>query len=835
MSIDAQRFLAAMTEVENVEASGPSRDSKKRPRGLAERKSLESLARTYLEEQATHWPALAKQGVVPAPTKKVISKMADQFEEVYCSGTLPTYVAPDSIQNPIGAVYTRYSDANSNPRSLNQQLINTLRKAAFEGVFVPWNFVFADAGTTGTNEHRRGYQLLKQLIAQQPEGLTVVLIDELGRASRDQLESLALGRLIDGRGMRLIGATDGFDSINPMSKVWLTIFGLIHELFVDQLREKVDRGMNDAFKQGRPVYKPGFGYALEPIVDDSGNPVVSSDGKSVQQVVIVEEEAEQVRRIFKLYADEKLSPQQITQLLNKEKVGDRAWTNSQVRKLLSRSMYEGREPWGKTTREVNPHDGTVRTINLPEREWKWRDVPHLRIVDDALWQAVQERASQRSRAYNPRDKSKQRGEVNSARIFNLVCGHCGGQMWCDRGGERPIVRCNRGRDGCNGCTARASKTLAHIEESLLNHILGMYWSEEFAEELLQAANAALSEYAKQPAVDVAPLRKELSDKRRRLKRIADKLAESDEGNFDTIFAVARRLELEISELSDEISKSESADVPVSPIRRTDLAGLLESLRELLYENVAEAKSVLSALTGQVRLMQTEVEGKKRPEWTAEVTWDHTKVLVEIARQKNCPSTDMWEFLCNRSWTFGETTSVTIRNFKNAERIAKTAGEMSQAGSAHHTIAVALSVDVETVKQAIKHYEAGNVCHLPPKDLSVRRQQPGAKVEKIGPEVVRLVDEQNKTLGQVAEQLGTSHSLVSRAYRQQKREETIEHAKNGKTVKPKPRLRLSPEKHERIRELLTKTDMSLRAIAREVGCNHHSVRDAKRRMLEEEAS
>ncbi len=99
-------------------------------------------------------------------------------------------------------------------------------------------------------------------------------------------------------------------------------------------------------------------------------------------------------------------------------------------------------------------------------------------------------------------------------------------MWCDRGGDRQVVIRNKGRDGTGGCTARASKTVKQIEESLLNpinHILGKFAPGTFVHEILTAANTALMEIASEPVVDVEPLRQLLSKKVASRDRLVRKL------------------------------------------------------------------------------------------------------------------------------------------------------------------------------------------------------------------------------------------------------------------------------------------------------------------------
>jgi hypothetical protein len=115
--------------------------------GLPERSGLLDLARTYLDTQARLWPELVGTAAVPAADAATIAAMADDFErrfrqqhaEVFRpGGTSPVWLA-------LAVAYLRFSDENSNPRSLDQQLLNVLNRARREGVFVPWCYVLADA------------------------------------------------------------------------------------------------------------------------------------------------------------------------------------------------------------------------------------------------------------------------------------------------------------------------------------------------------------------------------------------------------------------------------------------------------------------------------------------------------------------------------------------------------------------------------------------------------------------------------------------------------------------------------------------------------------------
>ena len=127
--------------------------------GLPGRAGLLDLARTYLEVQARHWPELVSTAAVPAIDAATIAAMADDFErrfrtqaaDIFQPGAVPR------IWTDLGLAYLRFSDENSNPRSLDQQLLNVLNRARRDGVFVPWQYVLADAAVSGTLACRRGY------------------------------------------------------------------------------------------------------------------------------------------------------------------------------------------------------------------------------------------------------------------------------------------------------------------------------------------------------------------------------------------------------------------------------------------------------------------------------------------------------------------------------------------------------------------------------------------------------------------------------------------------------------------------------------------------------
>ena len=100
--------------------------------GLPGREGLLDLARTYIEFQTRLWPELSGTAAVPAADAATIAAMADDFErrfrtqaaDIFQPGAVPR------IWTDLGLAYLRFSDENSNPRSLDQQLLNVLKRIA---------------------------------------------------------------------------------------------------------------------------------------------------------------------------------------------------------------------------------------------------------------------------------------------------------------------------------------------------------------------------------------------------------------------------------------------------------------------------------------------------------------------------------------------------------------------------------------------------------------------------------------------------------------------------------------------------------------------------------
>jgi site-specific DNA recombinase len=632
--------------------------------GLPDQETLVDLAATYLDLQAKLWPELVDTTAVPVSMPATIQPMADAFTRRFRTQAADIF-RPNGCPKPwtaLGIAYLRFSDEGSNPRSLAQQLINVLNRARREGVFVPWEYVLADAAVSGTLACRRGYMIAKTLVEHRQEtGVTWFLIDDLSRMSRSTIESLRLGELTAHTGVRLVGASDGFDSANPQSTILLPMLGSFNEAFIHQLRAKVRRGMDDAFLRGDNIQPPGVGYRLVEVKDAAGNLVITHKGTIEKAVEIDPDAAEWIRRGAEMIAHEGKSAIDVARLFNEQKVGGKqTWTDSRIRQHYRREKLVGKDIFHKTKQVTDRETGTKKVIHLPEKDWIVRDVPHLRILTDEMAKAVKQKlglgAESFGRKGKDRRKTAHRVDLYPKVLIRPVCGCCGSPMILGRSaGKYQSFFCFNAVNGVKGCINRGYKSARIIDEAVLGAVMATLFTDGFIADLTADVNARLAELGRQPIPSTKKLEQEIANEDRQLKRLTDRLEKVDGTHLDAVIAKAEEMGRQLIAKRERLKQLQRANrrPKVKSVREQDVVAELGRLRELLQGDVGVAAQVLKALVGDVVIEARQVEGKEKPEMVARFTIDAIPAIAMLDRGKgghdDDPTGSMWEFLHDDRW------------------------------------------------------------------------------------------------------------------------------------------------------------------------------------------
>ena len=476
----------------------------------------------------------------------------------------------------------------------------------------------------------------------------MLYIDEIGRASRDGVEAMRLGRLVESRRKRLIGVSDGFDSTAPMSKLMLSIFATWQEWFIDQLRCKVHRGMEDAFDRGTNLHAPSVGYQLVPAVDAHGRPLFGQDGEQLNMKVILEEERLQVLSAFEGYGLRGENPRSIARRFNEAQVGGmQSWSECMVLQLLRRRTYVGIEIYRMTHRVVDPETGKVTVLKRPRKEWRVRRMRQLQIVPWALEKLVRRRL-ERNRAAWSKDRKPSaptRTDAYPKVLIRPVCGSCGSELAFGRSGTYPSFCCLQGSRGQQGCSLTTYKSVRIVDDVILGHLSRAIFTSEYLDRVVEAANRHLKDAAARPRQDTGPLEAEIRSTVSKRDRLVKILENGDETGLDDLVESLRRHEKTLKELRGRLAEVKAQDqTPPPPLTATAVAAMLTDLHGLLKEDVAVAAPLFRELTGPVVVEQTQQEGGKRPVWITKFTVNLVPVLATLSASRKCPTRPTWESL-----------------------------------------------------------------------------------------------------------------------------------------------------------------------------------------------
>jgi DNA invertase Pin-like site-specific DNA recombinase len=772
--------------------------------------------------------------------------MADGLERRFLEGTIeaPEWGQAGQPSVQIGAAYLRFSCDNSNPRSLDQQLKNVLERAARDRVFIPWNFVLADAAVSGTIAARRGYQLSKRLMESRSSLCRVLYVDEIGRFSRDVIEALNLGRLIESSGKRMVGAADGFDSDTPFSKQQLTLFAMFHEMFVEQLRAKVYRGMKDAFAKGKNIRPPSVGYKLVPMLNDNGTPMVNSNGRLVSEKVIDDATASHVEEAFRMFADEKQSPQKITRRFNDLRVKGRdTWNDTCILQLLSRSTYIGIEFDNMTRWKHDPVTGAVTVIDLPQEEWQRREVPHLRIIPDELFARAQQRKKECSKAFAPIEaKRAAKREMNRTEVYPTLlirpdCADCQQPLVLGRTGKYASFFCLNGRNHSKGCRLRTYKSVKLFEDKILGFVRQHVLTKEVIETALAEANRCLVEQARRPRQDTRPILAEL----KRMKSLRDRLAElfdreSDEG-LDALVAKLRQHERRIKELQQQLKEAEVRESAPQAMTPVDVEAMLQDLHGLLTEDVALSAPILAKLTGPIEVRDGETSGRKIKPWIARFRPNIAAFIAEAGQRVDQENQTAWQFVAQQPEQSSDFVEIVIDEVPQYELLAPEFQKLRDQGNGTDTIASAYGLTWSRVAEILHFADTGERPKTKPKKDSSKPSRPRApqgSYKLVAPLVAQMRDEKEMEFEEIKPELkklgwDVGMPTIRRAYDFSHREEFLEAVAQGRKPNRGRRSGIGYEKQEQIKQLLLEDRLEVKQIANHVGCGVSTVRRTQKRM------
>jgi site-specific DNA recombinase len=270
-------------------------------------------------------------------------------------------------------------------------------------------------------------------------------------------------------------------------------------------------------------------------------------------------------------------------------------------------------------------------------KWITTDVPELRIVDDALWQAVKARQGELAVTYAnviTATRAARANRLNGAHRPRsllsglLVCGCCGG----------PYALRGQDRYGCsnhvmNGsCTNSRSIARVTLESRMLDGLRDRLMAPEVAAEAMRAFTEETNRLNRERRSSGSTDRKALADIEKKLKEIITAI--EDGGYSRPLMAHLRDLEARQDELTARLCRA-PVDIPdlhpnVAGIYRRKVERLAEALRRPQERD--EAAEAIRGLIERISL----TPGAKRGEIAATLHGELGTILEWTAQKQNTP-------------------------------------------------------------------------------------------------------------------------------------------------------------------------------------------------------
>lgn len=511
------------------------------------------------------------------------------------------------------AIYARYSSDNQRDASIEDQLRLCRELATSKG----WQIVkeFSDAAQSGATLHRSGVQRLLQFAEQRQ--CDVVLAESMSRFSRGQRDIAEVHERLKFVDVTIFTLSEG-----EVSEMHIGLKGTMNALYLKDLSEQTWRGQRGNIEAGKVAGGLCYGYA----------PVVGALGERA----IVPREAAIVRRVFQDYMGG-LSPKAIAKKLNSDGIAPPrglAWHPSAINGnvargtgLLNNELYVGRLVWNRLEYRKDRNTGKrVSRVN-PASTWIVKDVPELRIIDDATWQAVKGRQQRLREIVNNtgfmRAKRPAFLFTGMTKCARCGCGYC---MF-----NRTRLACTGARDK-GICDNRQTIKREEVEARVLEALQNSLWREEAFSAFTKRLTLRLNQQRIEARAGAAAAEQELVTVNRRIGHLTRLFS-------DGMDSPSLRAELQTLE-----QQRASIAARAKPVSRTILhpnmgdayRRVVMNLRGALEQPEAKAKAIdaLRRHVSAIRLTPTET-GTMLIEWKVNPGSLLSSVGISAASSDGC--------------------------------------------------------------------------------------------------------------------------------------------------------------------------------------------------------
>jgi DNA invertase Pin-like site-specific DNA recombinase len=465
-------------------------------------------------------------------------------------------------------IYARFSSDLQRDQSIDDQVTLCEQIAKREGYKVVQ--VYSDRAKSGASMFERD-GLLTLMQAAKRRSFDAVISESLDRLSRDQEDLAGIFKRLKYSEIKLI-SNEG-----EATDIHVGIRGIVGSMFLKDLGDKVRRHHSGRAREGKFAGAVTYGYRA--IAGKPGEREIDAD------------QAKIVRRIFTEFANGR-SARKIAGDLTREGVpspsGGKHWNHQTFvggtkgrRGMIGNRLYVGQLVWNANRTVINPETGAKAQRRGNPDDLIVTSVPHLRIIDERLWDLAHGICDDRSaKIWNDKRRSTpRRGYKEHLLSGMLFCAACGGYMRIYQSNGRAGSRVACAEAIQKGtCTHRKSYYLAGLEDVVLHGMKQNLTNPQALIEFTRGYHARWAERQKELTSDRDASQKALNRIEVQIDRFVTAIGESDEP-VKAMVDRLNKLEAERAALAEKVRliENEGNIVTLHPAAMDTFARSIEAL------------------------------------------------------------------------------------------------------------------------------------------------------------------------------------------------------------------------------------------------------------------
>lgn len=327
--------------------------------------------------------------------------------------------------------------------------------------------IYADDGKSATStKNRSNFQaMIEDCLAGK---IDMVITKSISRFARNTVDSLMNIRKLKEKNIAVFFEKEGINTLEGSGELLVTILSSQAQEESRNISENCHWGIVRKFESGKVIvnHSKFLGYTK------------NKDGN----LVIIPEEADLVRRIFRLFLEGN-SSYKIKRILEADGIltvtGKTVWQATVIDKMLSNEKYMGDALMQKTyTVDFLTKKKVINKSIVPQY---YIEDNHEAIIPKELYHRVQEEKARRGAIYRPASKKADapsiKGKYSAKYVLSdiMVCAECGQpyrrQVWSKYGVKKAVWRCdNRLKHGSKRCKHSPTLKEDSLHETIMTAI-----------------------------------------------------------------------------------------------------------------------------------------------------------------------------------------------------------------------------------------------------------------------------------------------------------------------------------------------------------------------------